>query len=270
MRTPVLSAGALFAAALLFAAVPAAGQTTATAPHPTKAPAKKKAAPAPRKAAAPAAPAVADKAPGAAGETASWEKAPPTLLENQFLQSELALAGKPQFYMVFDLEAKKVLLKARGRVFREWTVRGLSFWGTGVPPAALTLVRKSALFTPQRVTLNPLPAEQAAALADSAAGTPAPGTFDIEALELSDMPTAYALLLSHGVRLTVSPVSQGFVAGLARLGHTLWWNASLPVRALWWKVRGEPFVAVEMVLEKDDARALYWAFPEGSQALIHQ
>ncbi len=197
-------------------------------------------------------------------------KNPPTLLENQHLASELVLAGKPRFYLVFDLASSRVLLKARGRTFRSWDIRSLSFWGTGVPPSPLTLESRSALFGPHRVTIEPVPAEETAAEADSTGEIPTPGTFEVEALELPDMPSSYSLNLSQGVRISVAPTARGIFAGIRRFLHAVWWNAALPLRALWWKIWGKPFVAIEMVLEKEDARALYWAFPEGSEALIHQ
>ncbi len=139
-----------------------------------------------------------------------------------------------------------------------------------MPPAPLTLENKSALFAPHRVTIEPVSAEEAAAGADSTEEIPVPGTFEVEALELPDMPSSYALSFSEGVRISVAPTARGLIARARRLLHAAWWNAALPLRALWWKIRGKPFVAIELVLEREDARALYWAFPEETRALIHQ
>jgi hypothetical protein len=208
--------------------------------------------------------------PAGAAQPPALGRNPPTLLENQHLASELALAGKPLFYLVFDLASSRVQLKARGRTFRSWEIRSLSFWGTGVPPTPLKLEGKSALFAPHRVTIEPIPAEETAAEADSSGEISVPDTFEVEALELPDMPSSYSLSLSEGVRISVSPTARGLIARIRRLLHGAWWNATLPLRALWWRIWGKPFVAVELVLEREDARALYWAFPEGSSALIHQ
>lgn len=203
-------------------------------------------------------------------EVGNLTQAPPTLLENRFLAAELELAGKPQFYLVFDLADRRVLLKARGRTFRSWDIRSLAYWGTGVPLEPLSLTGKSTLFAPQRITLTPPPPPDQTAAAAPEEEVPIPDTFEIEALELGDMPAAYSLSLEGGVSIAVSPRSSGFWAGLKQLLHVAWWNISLPPRALWHRLHGQPFAALEVVLGAEDSQALYWAFPEKSRALIHQ
>ena len=38
---------------------------------------------------------------------------------------------------------------------------------------------------------------------------------------------------------------------------------------LWYTLRGKPYTAIDMVLDKNDARAIYWSLSEGSGAIIY-
>ncbi len=186
--------------------------------------------------------------------------------ENQLLAAELALAGKPQFYLVFDFPARRISLKARGRAFKQWDIRGFAFWGSIATSRPLELLERSAFSQPQRVVLAPTPAGDPAA--DSSA-VPAPTTFEIDALELADMPDRFTLTLEEGIRISVAPRRKGTGAFFARLGHRLWWNGTLPLRSLWSALTGKPYVAIDLALAPEDAQALYWAFPEGTIAILY-
>lgn len=185
------------------------------------------------------------------------------LARQAFAESELSLAEKPRFYVVFDLDRGVVSLKARGRVFREWKASGIEgAWGAAPPRGPLHLERRSTLFPPERVRLSAPPSDGG----DGAeAGAPAPPE---EILELGDMPVRYRLRFADGTVIRVAPAPTG------ALDRATFWlrrrveDAVLPLRSTWGRLRGGSGVFVYLDLEPDDAKALYWTFSEGMEALF--
>ena len=181
------------------------------------------------------------------------------------MESELKLAEKSNIYFIFNLEENKVQIKAKGMALKEFPIGGSRLWGGPPPIAPLMLVKKSALVEPQRKTITPKKQEEEDSEED--AKTP---SFEIEALELKDMPSSFRLMLGEGVHISIRPKPEGFLAGLLDILRTLVWYATKPMQSLWYAYQGTPFTAVELELVRDDARRLYWSFPEGSEAIVYR
>lgn len=176
--------------------------------------------------------------------------------QNQLLEAELRIAESPQIYFLFDLQDQKVYVKARGQVLRELEMKGVRMWGKASVVSAAPLIEKSALFPPKRILIEP----------KSGAGDE---EVRVEAVELRDMPATYTLVTRDQTWVHVRPAPASVVEWLWSALYPVRWYLSRPVLSLWhalWKK--ESFTSIEIVLEKDDARALYWSFREGMNAIV--
>jgi hypothetical protein len=65
--------------------------------------------------------------------------------ENSLLRAEVQLAKSSKIYVIFDLAAKKITMKAKGIVLKELPVESYNLWGTPIRPRPLPLLGKTAL-----------------------------------------------------------------------------------------------------------------------------
>jgi hypothetical protein len=170
--------------------------------------------------------------------------------ENRLLEAELRLARKPGTYFVFDLGEGKVSIKSRGVALREFKVGKVRFWGRPISPESRELSEKSSLFKPKRKEVE----------SGKKAGEDG---FEIEALELKDMPSNYKLAFTDGVIVSVRKEAEGFFPWLANAGRYLAWLISRPPLTVWYTLRGRPFSSVLVTMSEKDAQSLYWALYEG-------
>jgi hypothetical protein len=178
-------------------------------------------------------------------------------LENQLAKEELLLAKTPTLYFIFYLKSKTVVLKSRGLNLQEWKIRSVHAWGDAPPLGGLTLEKKSTLFPPKRTKIQPAAAEED------------PAKFELDALELKDMPSRFTLFLSGGLRVQIRPRARGFFPQLGNFGHFIAWNVWVPLKNLSLKIRKRPFAAIDIKLEKkEDGQAIFWAFPDGIKGLV--
>lgn len=185
--------------------------------------------------------------------------------ENRLLEAELALAKKNGIYFVFDLEAGKLYLKARGATQKEMTIQGHRLWGAKPPIEPVALIKKSTLIKPKRSKIDP---EKEKEKEQDESETPR-DTFEVEALELKDMPSTFRLGFDKGISISVGPAPEGFFTSLCAAGRWVAWYLTRPIFTVWHAVFGKPYTSIDLKLPKDDARALYWAFPEGTEAVVY-
>ena len=93
--------------------------------------------------------------------------------------------------------------------------------------------------------------------------------FKIEALELADMPSRFTLVLDGGLKIFIRPLTEGIVSGIGNLIYTSMRFLFRPIAMLWNALRGTTYTAIDIVLDKNDARAIYWSLSEGSGAIIY-
>lgn len=178
-------------------------------------------------------------------------------LENRLAKEELLLAKTPSLYFVLFTKSKVLALKSRGMILQEWKVKSVKAWGDGAPLSPLTLEKKSTLFPPKRTKIQPARNEEET------------GEFELEALELKDMPSRFSLFMSQLIRVYVHPQAKGFFPRLGNFGHLLAWNFWVPVQNLIFQMRKRDFGALDIKLEKkDDCQSVYWALFDGIQGLI--
>jgi hypothetical protein len=184
------------------------------------------------------------------------------------LSSELTLARKPIIYFIFDLENKEVLLKSRGTALKKMKIDDIKFWGSSVDTIPQTMIRKSALFKePKRVNIDPNKAKEEE---ETKTASQTPGTFEIDALELNDMPTTYDLEFSEGVFISVRPKASGFVSGLYALANYAAWYVTRPALTVWYSIQSRPYTSIYITLGEEDARSVYWSLEENSVNIIYK
>ncbi len=176
--------------------------------------------------------------------------------ENQLLESELKLTTKPNIYFVFNLKDKKVYIKAHGTTLRELQVNKVEYWGDNIPLKPLFLSKKSTFFKPKREKIKP-------------GNNKENERFEIEALELEDMPSSYMLCMDESIFIAVRSRPESFIARLCNIGYSFKWHFSRPLLALWYSLKRKPFIAIEVVLDKKSTQALYWSFSEGTRCIIY-
>ncbi len=176
--------------------------------------------------------------------------------ENRLLEEELKLARKQDIYLVFNLREKTVSLKARGLQLRKLPLKDFQYWGSPLGVKAYHLKRKSTLFEPGREVVSP-------------GKTKNTDNFEIEALELADMPSKYAFVLDGGVRISIRPQAAGILLGIRNL---LSWPIKFltrPAAMFWNALRKKPYTAIDIVLDKNDAQTLYWSLADGSGVIVY-
>ncbi|MBC7363591.1 MAG: hypothetical protein H5U07_03470 [Candidatus Aminicenantes bacterium] len=203
------------------------------------------------------------------------------LKENKFLEQELRLAKKPQYYFVLNLKEKKIELRARGMVLKSWTAKDIRYSGPAIPLEIITLAQKTALKPPQRLLINPAEnqkEENSPAKSEekkenktnqdksgAVSGTSTSDSFEVPALEITDMPTSYELIMDNGLQISVRCLTKD--KGKLRL-EMISWYVIRPLKNL---VLGGKGVKPRMIIyfEKErDAQGIYWAFIDGLNGLI--
>jgi hypothetical protein len=119
------------------------------------------------------------------------------------------------------------------------------------------LEKKTTLNPPQRTKIKPAATEEEAA------------AFELEALELKDMPSRFTLFLTGNIRISIRTKPSGLLPRLRDLGHIVAWNLGVPLNNLAFRLKNRPFGAIDIKLEKkEDGQSLYWALPDGIKGLV--
>jgi hypothetical protein len=174
----------------------------------------------------------------------------------QELTAESELAREPKFYFVLDVRERNLELRVKGMALRTWKLRSMRFWGQPAFSKTVQLVRKSTLKPPQRNVIKP----------GETTTSKDPAKFELEALELKDMPRSFSLEFDNGLHVSVK--AEGW--GLRGLAENLNWYAVLPVRNFISSRGGKAMSELELSFENEkDAQAIYWIFFEGIKGLVY-
>ncbi|OGD23910.1 MAG: hypothetical protein A2Y70_08955 [Candidatus Aminicenantes bacterium RBG_13_64_14] len=210
------------------------------------------------------------------GPAAGADKADLAKKQNS-LNSEYSLAKDSNFYFVLDVLGRKLELRVRGMVLRSWPFQSLRFWGRPEFTGNVELVQKTALKAPKRIVLKPGgEAEKVEAAPAPAAKTPGtsanpgnPEAFDLEALELKDMPKKFSLDFDNGLHIQIK-VKTAASGGLLGTIRDFWrWYVDLPLRNLFGPHTGTGLAELELTFDNDkDGQSIYWHFFEGIKGII--
>jgi len=194
------------------------------------------------------------------------------------LATEYGLAKESSFYFVLDVLGRKLELRVRGMVLRSWPLQAMRFWGSPGFAGTVELVRKTTLKAPERIVIKPgdtaeaqpAPAPAPAKPAAKSAPAPAaPAEFDLEALELKDMPKRFTLDFDNGLHVTIKAEDAASRGLAGSLSDGLRWYIGLPLRNLFGSREGKRISELELTFEQgQDAQAIYWHFFDGIKGII--
>ena len=189
------------------------------------------------------------------------------------LTAEYTLAKDSNFYFVLDVVGRKLDLRVRGMVLMSWPLEKMRFWGNPGFAGSVQMVKKTTLKAPERIVIKPGDTEEPAPAAkpeEKAAAAPAnPAEFDLEALELKDMPKAFSLDFDNGLHISVMSGDSG-PEGMAKSLREAWrWYVDLPLRNLFGSREGRKISELELTFPKgENAQAIYWHFFDGIKGII--
>lgn len=208
------------------------------------------------------------------------------LKENRFLEEELSLARNPKYYFVIDIKDRKIELRARGMILKSWTASQIRYSGRPVPLKVTTLSQKSALNPPERRMIKPGEGDTASRPEPvpsgddkkgnkdkkqdkTAAQEPASSSekFELQALEITDMPGNYELIFDNGLEIAVRSENEKGQK-LRRLKENISWYIFQPVKNLLSKNKN---LNPKMILYFEDmrqAQGIYWAFIDNIQGIV--
>lgn len=175
--------------------------------------------------------------------------------ENRLLEAELRLARQSKIYAVFDLHDKKISIKIRGMELTSFPIEKASVWGNPLPTAALSVLRKGSFVNPERKKIDPGRNKE-------------DDNFELEALEVSDMPSRYVLYLDRGVSVYVRPGPSGIFSRLLDAGYYFTRVLTRSFHSAWSLLRKKPFTETDIALAKKDAQALYWSIHGGTSCIL--
>ena len=205
------------------------------------------------------------------GPAAGADKADLAKKQNS-LNSEYSLAKDSNFYFVLDVLGRKLELRVRGMVLRSWPFQSMRFWGRPELSGNVELVRKTALRAPERIVIKP------GGDAEKVIGVPAPaakptGTdpaeFNLEALELKDMPKIFSFDFDNGLRMLVKAKKAATGGPVGSMREAWSWYVDLPLRNLFSPPGGAGLSELELAFDNDkDAQSIYWHFFDGIKGII--
>lgn len=186
------------------------------------------------------------------------------------LASEYTLAKGSSFYFVLDVLSRRLELRVRGMVLRSWPLQAMRFWGQPDFAGTVEMVKKTTLRAPERIVIKPGgTGEQEPEPADKPAAAATGAEFDLEALELKDMPKRFSLDFDNGLHVRVKSAGAGSRGLAGTLRDTLRWYVEQPLRNLFGSRDGKSLSVLELTFDEDkDARAIYWHFFDGIKGLV--
>jgi len=116
---------------------------------------------------------------------------------------------------------------------------------------------------PQRTVIKPGEEEAPAKPAEPAAK---PGEFELEALEIKDMPKEFTLELEDGTTIAVVTKTKG----LERFKRRVRWYIGMPLKTIKLQRKKQSMTLIQFEFDDpNDGQALYWALTEGMRGMVH-
>jgi hypothetical protein len=194
---------------------------------------------------------------------------------NRLLQAEYDLAKSQNLYFIFDLQTSRILYRVSGTTVAELPILSLRSWGRPADGIAYTLSKRTARKEPTREKIA-IPDGKEEEKPASPKPPPKPGEApkppDVQALEISDMPTEYTLLLNDGTLLTVRttlPETADYKEKFRFYYDKYSWFVTRPLISISQHRQGNTYNEMLLTLPEREARMLYWSFQEGGRCLVH-
>jgi len=185
--------------------------------------------------------------------------------EVSLLESELKAAAKPAVYAILNIESRKIYLKIKGVILKEFNIAEIKTIGIVHFNGYYSMVKRKAIFPPKRIEIKPHRTEEK----ENLAASPQEAIRQTDTFGIEDMPSNYTLIFNEGLSISVSPIfKDGFfmsVLNQTSRGLRYIWNSSCKI---WNYFKKTPFIKIQIALERDDARALYWSLPDNVDFIV--
>jgi hypothetical protein len=193
--------------------------------------------------------------------------------QNKFLTAMLSLAEKSKHYFIFDFAQKRLFLMNKGVLLREWTVDQVRFTGDPVPIQLFSLVGKNIQLADLRLNVN----DDDESIDDSSSNKTSndktsdnnDDRYELDAMEIDDMPTNYRLFLNGGITINVRSQPQNLGSALKNIAHSFTWYTYYPILSIWSSLKKTTFSVIDISFkDKKEAQALFWASAEESECIF--
>jgi hypothetical protein len=197
-------------------------------------------------------------------------------VENTLLRAEYDLARKKQVYLYLDLAQKQFDIRASGMTIANIAIREIRPWGPLPAPGLHLIADKDRVPKRDKIQIPPPGGEEVAEKpavppppADPAA-SPVVKKFEVQATEVTDMPSNYSLILEGGGVLVIKsfPAATNWKVKMAERFEKPLWQISRALQSTLHHYKQQPFTELLLILSSEDAQRLYWALPVGSALLI--
>lgn len=178
------------------------------------------------------------------------------IYENRLLKSEYQLARTSQIYFLFDLVQKRVQVKHRGFILKEFSIDAFHLWGKPAQPIPYHLAKKKAPLEPKRPRITSGRIKE-----DSIP--------DSYFLGVDQMPSRYRLILKEGFNIYVRPKSDGILSTFFNGCSSIKSFFLRPLSSLWGKLNQKPFGVLDIYLSEKELKSLYWSLQEGQACIIY-
>lgn len=197
-------------------------------------------------------------------------------IQNTLLRAEYDLARKGQVYLYLDLAKKQFDIRASGMTIATIAIEEIRPWGPLPEPGLHLIADKDRVPEREKIKIPPPGGEEVTTKpavppppVDPAA-PPVVKKFEVQATEVTDMPSNYSLILEGGGVLVIksSPAATGWKGKMAQRFEKPLWKISRALRSTLQHYKQQPFTELLLILSPHDAQRLYWALPVGSALLI--
>lgn len=179
--------------------------------------------------------------------------------ENLLLGAELRLAQKGASYLLLDPIMKKIYLKNKGIIIREFDIERIRYWrekGLSIEP--IPLLKKKTFFYQKRKEIRPQEPKKEIDVADVT-----------DFLGVEDMPYRYTLLFEKGITISVTAKpNKGLIYQLIGTIDSISKHIHHSTILIWNHLWKKNFTIGDLVMNKEDAQALFWALQEGTFIVI--
>jgi hypothetical protein len=197
-------------------------------------------------------------------------------IENTLLRAEYDLARKGQVYLYLDLANKQFEIRASGMTITTIAIGEIRPWGPLPEPGLHLIADKDRVPEREKIKIPPPGGEEVAtkpAVAPPPVDPDAPPVvkkFEVQATEVTDMPSNYSLILEGGGVLVIKsyPAVTDWKGKMAQRFEKPLWKISRALRSTLQHYKQQPFTELLLILSPHDAQRLYWALPVGSALLI--
>lgn len=176
--------------------------------------------------------------------------------QNKVIEEEIKLSRKPDIYFVFDIQENKIYIKSRGINLKEINIQKSGYWGSPVAVSIFKVKNKSTLIKPERETIRP-------------GSNSNKDSFELDALELTDMPSRFKIVFESGVTFFIRPLPEGFISTIGNAFYESSKFFTRPVSMILKALKGAPLTTFYIVLNENDARAIYWSLSENSDVIVN-